>query len=197
MPHVKVSERKELIEQGEQIVKKGKGGNANFPTSRAGLITTDEDREIVRRLLKETLSAYRMPKVKSDEELTQRLDEYFSLCAETGQIPTVEEMCLYTGYGYRGLYDIEVGRSKGFSDSTSHIIKKAKEYMQSFDAKLAVSGKMNFLAYCFRAKNYYGMTDKTEYVLTPNTKPESDYNAEDIKNRYLSDSATLGDSDSD
>ncbi len=40
--------------------------------------------------------------------------------------------------------------------------------MQTFDAKLVVSGKLNFLAYCFRAKNYYGMVDKQEMVLTPN-----------------------------
>lgn len=35
--------------------------------------------------------------------------------------------------------------------------------MRTFDAKLVVSGKMNFLAYCFRAKNYYGMVDKVEH----------------------------------
>lgn len=40
--------------------------------------------------------------------------------------------------------------------------------MKTFDAKLVITGKMNFLAYCFRAKNYYGMADKSEVVLTPN-----------------------------
>ena len=83
-----------------------------------------------------------------------------------------------------------------FSDNKCHfatvrILKKAKSYPQAFDIKLAVSGKMNFLAYCFRTKNNYGMTDKTEHVLTPNTKSECDHSAEDIKNRYLSYSAAL------
>ena len=35
--------------------------------------------------------------------------------------------------------------------------------MRTFDAKLVVSGKLGFLAYCFRAKNYYGMVDKVEH----------------------------------
>ena len=48
---------------------------------------------------------------------------------------------------------------------------------------------MNFLAYCFRAKNYYGMVDKQEYVVTPNVKQEEEYNAEAIRSRYLTDEA--------
>ena len=54
------------------------------------------------------------------------------------------------------------------SSETSLIIKKAKDFLKTFDAKLVITGKMNFLAYCFRAKNYYGMADKSEVVLTPN-----------------------------
>ena len=46
---------------------------------------------------------------------------------------------------------------------------------------------MNFLAYCFRAKNYYGMVDKQEYVVTPNVRQEEEYNAEAIRSRYLTD----------
>lgn len=37
--------------------------------------------------------------------------------------------------------------------------------MASFDAKLVISGKMQFLTYCFRSKNYYGMKDAVEYSI--------------------------------
>jgi hypothetical protein len=165
-------------------------------------IQTAEDRQLVKKLLGEVLVEYRQPKVKSDEELAQRLNDYFKRCAENGQIPTVEEMCLSTGYTYWTCYDWETGRNKGFSPETSQIIKKAKEMLKTFDAKLVISGKLNFLAYCFRAKNYYGMVDKQEMVVTPNVNNDSDYNADDIRARYLSDSSTLPtldspDSDSD
>lgn len=90
-------------------------------------------------------------------------------------------MC--TGYSYAYIWDIESKRSRGFSDSTSEIIKKAKDFLKTMDAKLVVNGEMNFLAYCFRAKNYYGMSDKQELVLTPNQQETP--NIEDIKNRYM------------
>lgn len=169
---------KPLAEQevGQQIAEqevkklKGRGGTNNFGFNKKELVKNEEDRNLVKKLLAETITAYHMPKVKSDEELAQRLSDYFGHCAEVGQIPTVEEMSLYTGYSSATIWDWEVGRNKGFSNSTSAIIKKAKEFLKSFDAKLAISGKLNFLTYCFRAKNYYGLTDKQEFVLTPNAQ---------------------------
>ena len=178
----------ELVEVGRKITK-GRGGKNNFPSSKM-VVQTDEDKALVKKLLGEVLVEYRKPKVKSDEELAERLDGYFKRCAENGQIPTVEEMCLSTGYTYWTCYDWETGRNKGFSSETSHIIKKAKEMLKTFDAKLVISGKLNFLAYCFRAKNYYGMVDKTEYVVTPNVNNDSDYNKDDIMARYAIDSPT-------
>ena len=95
----------ELARTGEEIVRseaqkpKKPRGNGNPPPSRAGLITTDEDRQFVAGLLTETLHAYKQPRVKSDEELQERFNEYFQHCADTGQIPTVEEMALATGLG--------------------------------------------------------------------------------------------------
>lgn len=89
-----------------------------------------------------------------------------------------------TGFTYSTVYAWETGASPGFSPETMNIIKKAKEMCKTFDAKLVVSGKMNFLAYCFRAKNYYGMVDKQEHTLIASTDSGSDYNAEDIKRLY-------------
>lgn len=148
------------------------------------MIKTEEDRQLVSKLLKEVLYEYRQVKVKNDEELAFRLDDYFQRCAESGQIPTIEEMCMSTGFTYSTVYAWETGASPGFSPETMNIIKKAKEMCKTFDAKLVVSGKMNFLAYCFRAKNYYGMVDKQEHTLIASTDSGSDYNAEDIKRLY-------------
>lgn len=178
----------ELVEVGKQITK-GRGGKRNFPSSKMA-VETAEDKALVSKLLTEVLVEHKQPKVKSDEELAERLNDYFRRCAMNGQVPTVEEMCMSTGYTYWTCYDWETGRNKGFSPETSHIIKKAKDVLKTFDAKLVISGKLNFLAYCFRAKNYYGMVDKQEMVVTPNVNNDSDYNAEDIRARYLTDSPT-------
>ena len=162
----------------------GRGGKRNFPSCLPDL-SSDKDRALVSRLLTEALVEYRQPKVKSDEELTERINDYYSRCAETGQTPTVEELYLSTGYAISTVKDWESGRHKGFSPETAAIIKKAKGFMQTFDAKLVVSGKLNFLAYCFRAKNYYGMVDKKEMVLTPNQPQIEGLTPEQLQQKYI------------
>ena len=72
-----------------------------------------------------------------------------------------------TGYTIATVWDWEHGRNKA-QPETSEIIKKAKEFLRVFDAKLLLEGAVNPVAYIFRAKNYYGMKDQQEYVLTPN-----------------------------
>ena len=144
-----------------------KGSPGSLPTTKTFKPETEEDRALATKLLTEVLTEYRKPKVKDDKELAERIDDYFRRCAQNGQVPTVEEMCLCTGYSQDTVWDWEHGRNHGFSTETSDIIKKAKHVLKTFDAKLVIAGKMNFLAYCFRAKNYYGMVDKQEYILTP------------------------------
>lgn len=166
--------------------KRGRGGTGNFPNAQAKeLQQTPEGRAVISTLLVETIDSYKQNRVKTDEELEQRLVEYFCKCAARGSRPVVEELAMYCGYHFKEFYDIEIGHKKGFSPDTSIIIKKAKDFIRVFDAKLVCEGKMNPVAYIFRAKNYYGMTDQQELVLTPNERKVSEYTSEDIAKRYL------------
>jgi polyhydroxyalkanoate synthesis regulator phasin len=168
----------------KDVVLRGRGGINNFSNNMKELVKTELQRETAKRLLDETLSAYKMPKVNNDQELMQRIQDYFATCSEKGQIPTVEEMCLSTGYAQSTIWDWETGRRGGFSPDTAEIIKKAKDFMQTFDAKLVVSGQLNFLTYCFRAKNYYNMVEKSEVVLTPNNLLGSDADPTTMAQKY-------------
>ena len=181
-----MAENKTVAKAASGKPKRGRGGTDNFPCRRF-TPETDEDRALVSQLLSEALTEYRQPRVKSDDELAQRIDNYFLRCAQHGQVPTVEEMSLSTGYSISTVMDWEIGRNKGFSPETSLIIKKAKGYLQTFDAKLVIAGKMNFLAYCFRAKNYYGMKDQQEVMLTPNTPLGEATSPEELRRKYLED----------
>lgn len=176
----------ELVKTTAKKPTKGRGGSKNFPNAKF-TAETDEDKKLIGKLLNETLVAYRQERVKSDDELIQRIDEYFQHCGLDGVTPTVEEMSLYTGYTSATLYDWEVGRNKGFSPETSNVIKKAKEVLKTFDAKLVIAGKMNFLAYCFRAKNYYGMADKQEVVLSQGNALGEQLSDADLQKKYLED----------
>ena len=64
------------------------------------------------------------------------------------------------------------------------------------------NGKINPVSGIFLGKNNFGYVDKQEHVLTPTINSADDYSADDIRKRYLTDSATFdsidsGDSESD
>ena len=165
---------------------KGRGGKGNFPCSRAGLITSDEDRALVSNLLTKTFVLYKQPRVESVDELVERFDWYFGWCAENGNIPTVEGMCLASGYSIEWMCAAENGRFKKWGEPAMHVIKNAKLFLREFDAQLVISGKMNFLAYAFRGKVYYDMDDTPTHHLHIHTENDS-VNADDIAKRYGAD----------
>ena len=136
-------------------------------------VANPETRSLVGQILGEYRKAFMMPKVNSNAELVQRLDEFFSMAQERQIPPTIQEMALYCGYTAQTFNDWKNGRNKGFCDSdnltpsTSVIIKKAVEILHGMDMVLTQSGKINPVAYIWKAKNWYGERDVQEIVVTP------------------------------
>lgn len=153
---------------------------------RSGMIITQGDRDLIKIFTQETLQAFRHEAVKTDEELITRLEEYFTTVEHTGQIPTIEEMLLTTGMTEAVARGMLNGRIQGLQGSTNtrHILQAGYDFIKAIDAKLVISGKMNFLAYCFRAKNYYGMVDKVEHVITPNAEDQIDLDVDELSRKY-------------
>ena len=151
----------------------GKGGKYNFPNARMQLIEQDDEkRAFVAKCIENNLVFFNagvQSKVSNDEELCERLNWFFSQCAETQQIPNVEKMANAIGYHRSTLNDWENGVQNGFSPATKDIIKQAKQILASIDAELAQDGKTQPVVYMFRAKNFYGMRDQQDVVVTPNT----------------------------
>ena len=65
-------------------------------------------------------------------------------------------------------------------DGMSDVVKTAKDFIATMEAELARDGEINSTVYIFRAKNHFGMVDKQEVVVTPNTGMEEPMNAEEI-----------------
>lgn len=130
----------------------------------------ESKRDVIGKVANNILVFYQwgMNPVRNDDELEQRLASFFVECARTNQIPTVEKMCLCTGWARDTIIGWRDGSTGGFSSRSSSIVKKAWNYLSSFDAEMVLENKVNPVAYIFRAKNYYGMVDKQEHVLTPN-----------------------------
>jgi len=165
----------------------GRGGKYNFPNARMKrLEETDKGRELISKTLNNHLVFYEVGQnpVKNDEELCERLNWFFRTCADTGQLPTVEKMALALGYAISTIYDWETGRRSGFSSNTATIIKKAKEVIQAMDGELALGFRIQPAVYMFRAKNYYGMKDQQDIVVSPSQTPLGDeVDAEELKKK--------------
>jgi hypothetical protein len=143
----------------------------NLPTTALKRLEQDDDkRAFISKTLNNILAvskAFEKPP-KNDDELCERLNWFFHTCAETQQLATVEKMCLALSWSRQHVFEMEVGNRPGFSPDTSDILKKAKNLIASMDAELAQEGKIQPVVYMFRAKNYYGMKDQQDVVVTPN-----------------------------
>jgi hypothetical protein len=124
-----------------------------------GVRDGDERKELVASVMEAGISIYNQPAVKTDEEAAKRIEEYFKGCMNKGVLPTVEGLSLSLGVTRQALLDWETGR---YNPSRGPLIARAKELIAEIDAQLVAMGKMPAVPYIFRAKNYYGMSDKTE-----------------------------------
>lgn len=160
----------------------GRGGKHNFPNAQP-----PEDPEDVQRVLSSCLRWYDVGSVKvtTDDEVEQRTRQYFQECLNSRERPTVECYCMALGYTRQTINEWEHGNGR-----RADIIKKAKEFLASYDAGLVAVGKLNPVPYIFRAKNYYGMRDTQDIVVTPNNPVGGAEDTPEIAQKYLESAQT-------
>ena len=188
----------DIIDSGEEIVKaekkkmKPRGGN-NFLTD-AALKVEDGDNT---KFLMANVELMNMPDIdiRNPDEVRQRVNDYFKLYASYDMKPTVAGLGMALGLDRRRLWEIKTGNHTSSTpklpSEVEDSIKKAYKLMENLWETYMNSGKINPVSGIFLGKNNFGYLDKTEYVLTPNQKQESDYDADEISKRYLSDSSTI------
>lgn len=168
---------KDLIKTGEQNVQtRGRGGNSNFPSTISGAKSED-----ISRCLGNCLLFYDKPIVQTDDECRQRLYDFFNTCYKTGQLPTVEKMIMALGCVKSTVWEWENGN--GCSSARSNLIKKAKEFIASFESEMVTEGKINPVVYIFRAKNYFGMKDQQDITITPQMPLGTDSDPAELQKR--------------
>ena len=132
--------------------------------------------------------------LKDPVQVVDRLNEFFAIHERYDMKPTVAGMGMALGLDRRRLWEIKSGvtdRNQDLPTMTRDSIKKAYEYMEILWENYMQNGKINPVSGIFLGKNNFGYQDKTEYVVTPNVGGDTDYDADDIKKRYLSDGSTL------
>lgn len=188
---------KELSEMGEQIVKQKR-------PKKSEQMSVQTDPGDNAKYVGLTMELFKMPKIDlhDSQAVEERLEEFFQLYYAADMKPTVVGMAMALGIDRRRLWEIKTGAMVGgttpieLPTATLDSIKRAYNFMENLWEMYMQNGKINPVSGIFLGKNNFGYQDKTEMVLTPNSRTDSDYDAEDIKKRYLTDSTTF-DSDSD
>ena len=183
----------DMVEAGEEIVKSEKKKPRGLSKDMADgkwLQTEPGDNT---RIVMTNMKFFNMSKVdlKDPAAVQERLCEYFQIYGEADLKPTVAGMGMALGLDRRRLWEIKTGNHTSSTpklpSETEDLIKKAYEILETSMESYANAGKINPVMAIFMMKNHFGYQDKTEYVLTPNQQQASDYDADDIRKRYLSD----------
>jgi hypothetical protein len=196
-----MAKKTDLVDSGTEIVKaekkkmKPRGGNS--PAIGENMLMTEPGDTT--KIVQTNMKFLTLPKVdlRNPEAVRQRIWEYFQIYAEADMKPTVAGMAMALGVDRRRLWEIKTGAAVGgqgkqhLPEATLDYVKKAYDILEMSTESYANSGKTNPVMAIFMLKNHFGYQDKTEYVLTPNQQQVTDYDADEISKRYLTDSATI------
>ena len=182
----------DMVEAGEEIVKQ-KRKPAGMAAALAGDLGQEPGDNT--KIVQTNMKFFDLPKVDlhDPDAVHERLCEYFRIYGEADLKPTVAGMAMCLGVDRRRLWDIKTGNYAnvgGYKDlpaETVDLVKKAYDILETSMESYANAGRINPVMAIFMMKNHFGYQDKTEYVLTPNQQQASDYDADDIRKRYLSD----------
>lgn len=161
--------------QPDEIKATGRGGKYNFPSA-----NPPDDPELAKAVLCEIVHWHSIGKRPANtvDEIEERSQEFIDYCLNHGERLTVEKYCLALGHPRKVIWEWEQ-----LNDARSNVIKRTKDIIAAYDASLVSMGKLNPVPYIFRAKNYYGMKDQQEYVLTPNN-PLADSDSVEVAAKY-------------
>lgn len=117
-------------------------------------------------------------------EMERRFQRYLELCAEWDMKVGNQAAYAAIGISKDNVYDWTV-RSRT-NPKRSDFIKRVQQFCAMYREGLMEDGKVNPVTGIFWQKNYDGMKDQQEVVLTPNTSPLGDQaDAEALKQKYL------------
>ena len=176
-----------LMRFGEQpiyVPRYGKGGIYKV----SDLAEVGSSNESISKRMSRFLRWYMSPKVETIEELDERIIVFFNECQELGDSPTYEKFCLALGVTTQKLK--EWCRGLSTSEAWQNRVKLAVLLIYGVEGERAAEGEILANVYMFRAKNFYGMSDKVELSIAPTNKL-GDTEDEDALIKRLLESTTV------
>lgn len=189
--------------EGVQVIKKKPRGGNSPVIGNNGLMVNPGDNTMY---LQQSLELMNLPTIDIHDPVAvqERLNEFFQIMAKYDTKPTVAGMAMALGMDRRTLWAIRndqptggAGYKSALPSEVADLIKKSYLLMENLWENYMQNGKINPVSGIFLGKNNFGYQDKTEYVLTPNTQQDNDYDPDSIRQRYLIDSANDSDTEND
>ena len=173
-PMSAAKERK-MLATLDRIEKPKKGTGGQMPPS-VYEIEPNSTADILQKLK----ILYEQKRATTDEEIAQRLNWYFfEYCFQYQMKPTIDGCAMALGIHRDTFNNWEHGESGSYK---LDVAKKAKYLVKTFMEAATMEGKLNPIVWMFYGKNYFGMVDKQEMVLTPN-RSEGDADVSAIQER--------------
>ena len=129
------------------------------------------------------LELYRLPRVRNEDELEERLDYYFQWCSANDMKPSVATMALACGVDRRTMWKWETGQ-EGSTPRKRDLVKKAKALLNGILEDYMLNGKVNPVTGIFLSKNHFGYRDQQEVVLTPTNPLGEDTDVKTLEEKY-------------
>lgn len=151
------------------VKKKVKSGNPALVGDKALQVNSGDNSQY----LGHGLELMRLPPINADneDEIINRIDEYFQLCEKWDVKPAVSGLAMALGIDRRRLWEIKTdyeGRNVKMTARARDSIKKAYIFLENLWENYMLNYKIHPTAGIFLAKNNFGYKDEQTYNLVPN-----------------------------
>lgn len=99
----------------------------------------------------------------SPEEMETAIANWWDRCLTMGMFPTKRGLALALGTTWSTIEDWAKG---SHGEAYAQILQQVFEMMAEADEQMVLNGAVNPVLYIFRGKNYHGLSDKQESVIT-------------------------------
>lgn len=132
---------------------------------------------------------WEQPDMTDEKQVTQRITEYFQLCADNDMKPSVAGLALAFDVDRTTIYRWANNGdgSKQLSERSRNSLKKAYKILNAQMEDYMQNGKINPVAGIFLMKNNMGYRDQQEITLKPDSQLGEQKDPAEIQRKYLTD----------
>ena len=172
----------EKINNSEPVKKRGRPKGSTDKQERKKRIdrdiqTTDTGKNTITTKFAMALNSLPKIDINNPEEVNNRINEYYSICAAFDLKPTIAMLAFAFGVNRGTLFNWINGRTETLQNKESfNAIKNAFNLIASLYETYLNDGSMTPVSAFFLMKNNYGYKDTTDYIVTAKQEKAMDLN---------------------